>query len=39
MNFKYIPELEMHNGYFVTLAVMVAIAIGLLIYFKIKRYF
>ena len=39
MNFKYMPELEIHNGYFVTLAVMGAIAIGLLIYFKIKRYF
>jgi magnesium transporter len=39
MNFRYMPELEMRNGYFVTLASMGLIAFGLLIYFKIKKYF
>ncbi len=33
MNFDNIPELHTRNGYFVTLAVMVFIVVGLLIYF------
>ena len=36
MNFQYMPELSMHLGYPVTLAVMAVIAIGLLGYFKRK---
>ena len=33
MNFEYMPELHSRNGYYVTLAVMLAITILLLIYF------
>ena len=33
MNFENIPELHTKNGYFVTIALMVCIAVGLLIYF------
>lgn len=39
MNFKYMPELEMKEGYFITLGVMSVIAVALLIYFKIKKYY
>ncbi len=39
MNFHYMPELEMKNGYFFTLGGMALIALVLLIYFKIKKYF
>jgi magnesium transporter len=38
MNFKYMPELEWHWGYFMVLGVMVVIAISLLGYFKRKRW-
>ena len=38
MNFKYIPELEYRYGYFVLLGVMFTIFIGLLIYFKRKKW-
>lgn len=33
MNFEYMPELHSRNGYYITLAVMVAITVLLLIYF------
>lgn len=32
MNFKYMPELEMHNGYFVVLLGMALIALGIFIW-------
>jgi magnesium transporter len=38
MNFKNMPELEWHWGYFGILGVMAAIIIALLIYFKRKRW-
>jgi magnesium transporter len=38
MNFKYIPELEYRYGYFVLLGVMVVLFIGLLFYFKRKKW-
>jgi magnesium transporter len=38
MNFEYIPELKSHNGYFVLLSIMVAIAAGLLLLFKRVRW-
>jgi magnesium transporter len=38
MNFKYMPELEWHWGYFFTWGVMVAVAISMLIYFRRKRW-
>ncbi len=39
MNFKNMPELEMQNGYYMTLAVMFLIAVVMVIYFKRKHWF
>ena len=39
MNFKYMPELEWHYGYFMILGLMVAIAGSLIIFFKRKKWF
>jgi magnesium transporter len=39
MNFKFIPELELHNGYYITLVFMLMIALLMTIYFKIKKWF
>jgi magnesium transporter len=39
MNFRYMPELEWHFGYFAVLAVMAAIALGMVAYFKKKNWF
>ena len=39
MNFDNMPELRQPNGYFITLGVMAAIATGLIVYFKVKRWF
>ncbi|MCM4171055.1 magnesium and cobalt transport protein CorA [Arenibacter sp. TNZ] len=38
MNFEYIPELKNPNGYFYVWGLMIAIFIGLLFYFKKKRW-
>ncbi|MDY6862201.1 MAG: magnesium/cobalt transporter CorA [Thermodesulfobacteriota bacterium] len=38
MNFKYMPELEWHWGYFSILIVMFIICIGMVVYFKKKRW-
>ncbi|MFC1643840.1 magnesium/cobalt transporter CorA [Candidatus Omnitrophota bacterium] len=38
MNFKYMPELEWHWGYFGILGLMTTIGISLLIYFKRKKW-
>jgi len=38
MNFEYIPELHFKNGYFVLLGVMFCVIIGLLYYFKKKKW-
>ncbi|ADI31920.1 magnesium transporter CorA family protein [Staphylothermus hellenicus] len=38
MNFKYMPELYHPLGYYTTLAVMGTIAVGELVYFKIKKW-
>lgn len=38
MNFEYIPELKSHNGYFILLGIMFAIATGLLFLFKRVRW-
>lgn len=38
MNFKYIPELEAENGYFVALFVMGIITLGMLWFFKRKKW-
>jgi magnesium transporter len=38
MNFKYMPELDWHWGYPCALAVMLLITIGMLIYFRRKKW-
>ena len=39
MNFKYMPGLEYPYGYFILLGVMILIFIGMLFYFKRKKWF
>jgi magnesium transporter len=39
MNFKYLPELEYHNGYLWVWIAMILITIVMAIYFKWKKYF
>ncbi len=39
MNFKYMPELEYQNGYYVVLSLMAVIVLGLIIYFKKRNWF
>jgi magnesium transporter len=38
MNFDYMPELKMGAGYFWTLGVMISVAVGLLIWFRLKKW-
>jgi magnesium transporter len=38
MNFKYVPELEWHYGYFMVWAVMIAIGVLMLSYFRKKKW-
>jgi len=38
MNFKYMPELEWHWGYFLVWGVMIAIALAMGLYFKRKKW-
>ena len=38
MNFRYMPELESPIGYFVLLAFMVLLVLGMLFYFKKKKW-
>jgi magnesium transporter len=38
MNFENMPELKTQNGYFVTWGVMLSIIIGLMVYFKRKKW-
>jgi magnesium transporter len=37
MNFRYMPELEWHNGYFMTLGLMAIISIVIYMWFKRKK--
>jgi len=39
MNFKYMPELEWHWGYFGVLGVMLAVALYMIHYFRKKKWF
>lgn len=39
MNFDHMPELHWHPGYHVTLIVMLSVVVGMLIYFKRKKWF
>jgi magnesium transporter len=38
MNFKYMPELEWLYSYFITLTVMGAVGVGMIVYFRRKRW-
>lgn len=38
MNFEYIPELQWHYGYFVFWGIMIVVFVGLLFYFRRKRW-
>lgn len=38
MNFKHMPELESPYGYYITLGVMGMVALGLIIYFRFKKW-
>ena len=38
MNFKHMPELEWHNGYFLLWGLMIALSIAMIIYFRRKRW-
>ena len=39
MNFKHMPELEWRSGYALVLLVMIAIAVGMIMYFRKKKWF
>ena len=38
MNFRYMPELEWHYGYFLVVGLMVLITIGMVVYFKRRKW-
>lgn len=39
MNFDYMPELRYHNGYFLVVCFMFLVVIGMVFYFKRRRWF
>ena len=39
MNFKYMPELEYRNGYYTIIGVMIVLSVGMIIYFKKRKWF
>lgn len=39
MNFKNMPELEYENGYYTIIGIMIVITLGMLYYFKRRRWF
>lgn len=39
MNFEYIPELKMRNGYFIVIGVMFLMVLGMMAYFKKNKWF
>jgi magnesium transporter len=39
MNFEYMPELKWHWGYFGLLGLMLIIALGMRVYFRVKGWF
>ena len=38
MNFQHMPELEWRYGYFATLGIMLTVMVGMLFYFRKKRW-
>ena len=39
MNFKYFPELEWENGYFIIWGIMILVVVFMFVYFKLKKWF
>ena len=39
MNFNYMPELEYKNGYYIVMFSMALLVLGMLFYFKKRRWF
>jgi magnesium transporter len=39
MNFKFMPELEWKYGYFMVMGLMFVLILGMIYYFKKKRWF
>jgi len=39
MNFQHMPELEWHWGYFGVWGIMLSVVIGMLVFFKFKKWF
>ena len=39
MNFKYMPELEYENGYYIVVGIMFIMVLGMLFYFKKRQWF
>lgn len=39
MNFKYIPELQLRNGYFYLLGAMAVVTVGMVTFFRRKKWF
>lgn len=39
MNFEHMPELKYQNGYYTIIGVMILVVIGMIIYFKRRRWF
>lgn len=39
MNFEYMPELKYENGYYIIVSIMFLIVIGMIFYFKKRRWF
>jgi magnesium transporter len=39
MNFENMPELKYHNGYYIVVGIMLLVVIGMIIYFKKRRWF
>jgi magnesium transporter len=39
MNFEYMPELKWHWGYFASLGLMAAVSLGMLVFFRRKKWF
>jgi magnesium transporter len=38
MNFKNMPEIKSENGYYITWGVMISIILGLIIYFRRRKW-
>ncbi len=38
MNFKYMPELEWRSGYYLVLGLMLTLLLGMLVYFRIRKW-